>query len=190
MRNKILDIAEEMFRNKGYKAVNLSQIANSLGIKKPSLYYYFPNGKEEIFLEVNKRKIEYNNLGIIKAINEGQNIIDKLKGLVTWFTNQPPMRMTNLMFTDIANVSTETAEKIELIVFKLIFKPISDMLQDSISKNEITDKFSPETITGTILAAIEGSEFAPNIENPQVKNEMLHSALNILLWGIIPRKKE
>nr|MBC9201239.1 TetR/AcrR family transcriptional regulator [Paenibacillus sp. PL91] len=50
-RQNILDSASRLFFTKGYHATGLSQIINESKCPKGSLYYYFPNGKEELALE-------------------------------------------------------------------------------------------------------------------------------------------
>lgn len=42
----------DLFREKGFDGASLSDISESTGLGKSSLYHYFPDGKEEIALEV------------------------------------------------------------------------------------------------------------------------------------------
>jgi AcrR family transcriptional regulator len=46
----IYEVAERHFFAKQYNDVKLDNIANELGIKKPSLYYYFEN-KRDFFIK-------------------------------------------------------------------------------------------------------------------------------------------
>jgi AcrR family transcriptional regulator len=46
---RVLDVAEGLFIDRGYHAITLRDIADELGIKQASLYYHFPGGKEELF---------------------------------------------------------------------------------------------------------------------------------------------
>ncbi len=50
-REKILEAATELFHLKGYHATGLSQIIQESGAPKGSLYYHFPNGKEQLAFE-------------------------------------------------------------------------------------------------------------------------------------------
>lgn len=50
-REKILKTASEMFFSNGYHATGLNSILKRSESPKGSLYYYFPNGKEELALE-------------------------------------------------------------------------------------------------------------------------------------------
>jgi AcrR family transcriptional regulator len=53
-RERILDIALELFTTQGYDTTSLRDISARLGITKAALYYYFPR-KEDILLELHKR---------------------------------------------------------------------------------------------------------------------------------------
>jgi TetR/AcrR family transcriptional repressor of lmrAB and yxaGH operons len=50
-REKILTVASTLFQIKGFNATGLNEILKESGSPKGSLYYYFPNGKEELALE-------------------------------------------------------------------------------------------------------------------------------------------
>lgn len=51
MRQKVLDTAARLFRDKGYAATTMREVADRCGIRAASLYYHFP-AKEEILAEV------------------------------------------------------------------------------------------------------------------------------------------
>ena len=47
-RDQIIQTTCELIENQGYNATGLNQIVKESGAPKGSLYYYFPDGKEEI----------------------------------------------------------------------------------------------------------------------------------------------
>lgn len=49
-REKIITAASTLFQLKGYNATSINDILKESGTPKGSLYYYFPNGKEELAL--------------------------------------------------------------------------------------------------------------------------------------------
>ncbi len=51
---RILDAAEDLFAEKGYSATSLSDVADRVGIRSPSLYNHFRN-KEALYLAVLER---------------------------------------------------------------------------------------------------------------------------------------
>lgn len=50
-RQAILDAAERIFANVGYAAARLEDVAQEVGIRRPSIVYYFP-GKQQLYDEV------------------------------------------------------------------------------------------------------------------------------------------
>ena len=53
-RERILDVAQDLFTQHGYDKTSLRDIADRLGITKAALYYYFER-KEDILLELHLR---------------------------------------------------------------------------------------------------------------------------------------
>ena len=53
---RILDIAWELFQQKGYKGVTVDEICARCNLTKPTLYYYF-HDKEDLFLTVLQRQL-------------------------------------------------------------------------------------------------------------------------------------
>ena len=56
-RKRILDAALDVFSQHGYRGATLDQIADSAGISKPNILYYF-NGKEEIHVTLLNQLME------------------------------------------------------------------------------------------------------------------------------------
>lgn len=50
-RQSILDAAERVFADLGYAAARLEDVAQAVGIRRPSIVYYFP-GKQQLYDEV------------------------------------------------------------------------------------------------------------------------------------------
>ncbi|KFG91962.1 Transcriptional regulator, TetR family [Sphingobium herbicidovorans NBRC 16415] len=50
-RRQILDEAERIFADIGYAAARLDHVADAVGIRRPSIIYYFP-GKQQLYEEV------------------------------------------------------------------------------------------------------------------------------------------
>lgn len=51
-RDHILEVATRLFHLQGYHATGLNQILKESNTPKGSLYHYFPNGKEQLVIEV------------------------------------------------------------------------------------------------------------------------------------------
>jgi AcrR family transcriptional regulator len=69
MRERILDVALELFNEQGYEKTSLREIADRLGVTKAALYYHFER-KDQILLELHLR---------LHAL--GREVLDQLDGL-------------------------------------------------------------------------------------------------------------
>ena len=56
-RSKLLESAQKMFAEKGYKGTSVRMINRSIGLADGILYHYFPGGKKEIFKAVLRNHI-------------------------------------------------------------------------------------------------------------------------------------
>lgn len=72
-KRKFIETASRLFEVKGYNATGLNEILKESKAPKGSLYYYFPNGKEELAAESIKLA--------------GENIINNLKTTLDMFKN-------------------------------------------------------------------------------------------------------
>jgi AcrR family transcriptional regulator len=76
-REKILDVALELFTQNGYDKTSLRDIAERLGISKAALYYYFAR-KEDILLELHLRLHRFGTeaLDELEALPDGPQRAD------------------------------------------------------------------------------------------------------------------
>lgn len=80
-RKQILETASQLFFEKGYRQTSLSDIANTLGITGPALYYYFRQ-KEQILFEIRIHIID-TAIVRIRSILEGDSPPDvKLRAIL------------------------------------------------------------------------------------------------------------
>lgn len=63
---ELLDVATEVFYQKGYEGASLQEIADRIGILKGSLYYYIQS-KEDLLYEVIK-EVHEKGLAVVKAL--------------------------------------------------------------------------------------------------------------------------
>lgn len=93
--NLLIAAALERFSKQGFDAASLSQIAEDVGIKKPSIYAHFKS-KEDIYLKVMHLAVEHETQHIVACLNRGKNIKEALykhlKDMGDRFNNTSHMR--------------------------------------------------------------------------------------------------
>ncbi|MGO9957683.1 MAG: TetR/AcrR family transcriptional regulator [Solirubrobacteraceae bacterium] len=88
-RERILDIALELFADQGYDKTSLRDIAERLGTTKAALYYHFER-KQDILLELHLRlhALGREALEQLERLEDGQARADAWPGLVDHFIDQ------------------------------------------------------------------------------------------------------
>ena len=71
-KNTILQCALELFSEKGYEAVSVSEIVQRAGVTKPTLYYFF-DSKEGVFKAILDEKYEIFNKKLKSVCNYSPN---------------------------------------------------------------------------------------------------------------------
>lgn len=79
---RILDVAQDMVRNRGYSAFSYADIAQQVGIRKASIHYHFPS-KDELVKELVKRYRE----GMGKACDRITHSTTSLDQQIVQFAN-------------------------------------------------------------------------------------------------------
>ena len=79
MRERILDVALELFNEHGYEATSLREIAERLGVTKAALYYHFQS-KADILLELHLR---LHDLGG-GLLDELDSLSDEREAVAAW----------------------------------------------------------------------------------------------------------
>ena len=68
-RERLIKTASRLFQLQGYHATGLNQITKESGAPKGSLYYHFPDGKEQLAIE----SVQLTTAFVSKQIEEGLN---------------------------------------------------------------------------------------------------------------------
>lgn len=79
-RERILQTATRLFHMNGYHATGLNQIIKESGAPKGSLYYHFPDGKEQLASEAIER---FGAMVSANILEDTQNEADPLKAFQT-----------------------------------------------------------------------------------------------------------
>lgn len=77
MRDKIIEVANDLFLTFGFKSVTMDDIASKIGVSKKTIYKYFKN-KTELVNEVTNHTFETISCGIDEICNKNLNPIEEI----------------------------------------------------------------------------------------------------------------
>ncbi|MFP4151378.1 MAG: TetR/AcrR family transcriptional regulator [Alkalispirochaeta sp.] len=194
-RDRILDAAEELFRERGLHGVSLIDVAFAVGIRKPSLYHHFPAGKEELFLAVQDRM--FRRLGgaldkVLQDVRErtedGENLLaEGLRAASRWFLERPPLFLLSMMHHDMPGLGAEQRAELERSSYGVIMRPIVDLAMDARGRGDLRD-IDPHTIAGSFLSMLEGNTIASRAGLGAPLGLMMDASIDLLLYGATPRE--
>lgn len=181
---RVLDVAERLFMQRGYAAITLRDIAQALNMKQASLYYHFPGGKEQLFVTVVQRVLERYKVGINRALEaHGPDLRQQLMAIALWFAKQPPMNMLGLMHADIPALSQASQAELLGAVFTAMFAPIRNTFAAA-QQSGIIRAVDPEMITGAFLAIMDGISYRQAHSDEIAPEIMAKEMISVLLDGL------
>lgn len=180
-REALLDTAEQLFASRGYAAVTLKDIAKKLDIKQASLYYHFPGGKEDLFVEVMLRHLERRKQVLEQIIaTESANLESCLSKLASWLWDQPPLNALRIIRTDLPEISPQKAIQIEIAIGRCVITPVEQLF----TRYQSHLRGDPGFIAGMFLSGIEPLATVQQYGS-KTKDEMISELVNVLLYGAL-----
>jgi AcrR family transcriptional regulator len=149
-RQLILEVAEDLFTERGYRAVSIRDIAQKCEVTNAALYYHFPS-KEALFGEV----MEFHAAGMkshmSRAAESKKSFIKKAEAILSEYARITVDRRSPLFMLrrDAVNHrKTHTKEQFGRLIH-IMLEPLEDVLNDAISAGELRKPppgFSPASL--------------------------------------------
>lgn len=81
-KEEVLEKLTKVFREDGFDSATLARLSEGTGLKRASLYHYFPQGKEQMALEVLERANQkFENL-IVNPLRSSAPAVEKLRQMI------------------------------------------------------------------------------------------------------------
>ena len=186
---RVLDVAEGLFIDRGFNAITLRDIADELGIKQASLYYHFPGGKEELFMAMAARLFERHREGLAHALGDASHDLrDQLRAVAAWFSSQQPVKMLGMMHADMPSLSTDHTEQLAQMAHGALFRPIRNAFVAAADRGEIR-AMHPDLLAGSFLWLMDGLSYGQTRIGAPPRAAMAEDVISMLLDGLRPRQE-
>ncbi|PJI08616.1 MULTISPECIES: TetR/AcrR family transcriptional regulator [Clostridium] len=187
-KEKILESAAKLFQIKGYNATGLNEILKESGAPKGSLYYYFPNGKEELALEAIKLASEtiVNRLKI--TLSKYKDPREAIEALMNNIVND--LKIDNkLKDMSISLIALETYSSSELLRNACCeaFNILGDMYTKKLIENGFS-KCTAEDLGRFIQFTVEGAITVSVTENDPTALLTAGKQISVLLNSYLSSK--
>lgn len=184
---QILDSAEKLFSTRGYDSVRLSDITAAVGAKHSAIYYYAPEGKEQLYVQVMERSLNKHRHGMAAAVAAAApDLNQQLWAVADWLLDHPPLNVARMEQSDFPALSEANALKLSNMIFDSLRLPLRQALETAQQRGEIK-------VADVDLAALSFISLVESIHattNPFLvtrKRETVTAIINMLMQGWLPR---
>lgn len=183
-RQRVLDMAEELFMARGYSAVTLRDIANALDLKQASLYYHFPEGKEQLFVAVALRTFDRHRRGMEAAITGAEaDLRSRLAAVAAWFESQPPLNLLGMLHADMPALSSEQQFLLGERAYQSMFTPLRTIFTNAQKAGEARS-VHPDLLAGFFLTLMDSLNHAEGRPGAPTRQAMIAEVVTLMLDGV------
>ena len=195
-RQRIMEVAEDAFAYYGFSGASLQDIADRVGIKKASLFYYF-KGKEELYAEVIQRVFKALEGILFPTIYDessgyGEKIESLVGSLFDLLAEHP--NYARMMFRELLDNEERVAE-VSGMLFGPLFQAATDFLQAGVDDGHLKPldpmHYMLSNIGSITFYFVSGPLVEPHwrreLLSPQIlkerRREIIKYTLNAILTG-------
>lgn len=156
-REHILDIAENLFTEHGYKSASIREIARACGVTNAAIYYHFPD-KESLFVEVMQRHAENLRDRMAAAGAEIKSPREKLVAILGAYVNEIAEQRAPIFM-----IRKDMRRKIiikhgerHIHLMQSVSQPIVETLQLAQEASQIKSVPNAEEASGMLLGMLHG----------------------------------
>lgn len=182
-KEAVLDAAEQLFAARGYTSVTLKHVADKLGIKQASLYYHFPLGKEDLYVEVMLRHLEWRRVILERLVSQAEpNLRSCLLEVGVWLIQQLPLHVGRMLISDLPELSADNAARLEDAIYRCAFSPIDGIFIQY--RDRLKPQFQGDLgfVSGTFLCSLE-SLYTFKQYGSKTDLELTNDLIDLLLDG-------
>ncbi|ERI93789.1 transcriptional regulator, TetR family [Clostridiales bacterium oral taxon 876 str. F0540] len=187
-RDKIIEEAFLLFAQNGYEGTSLKDIAEKVGIKKPSIYSHF-SSKEVLFLVVLDKEIErfliYINhiVELIEGNNEEQRLFIFVESCIDYVREHEYVSSFWIGIMFFSKLSFYDEIRKRALGFRdRCVEIVSEIISDGIRKGTIIPKPMEELIY-SFMVLLQGT-FLTSFRNPRFSSEAMKKIFNVYWVGI------
>ncbi len=153
-RQRVIQVAEALFHQYGYRAVTMRHIAEAAGIRQASLYYHAPKGKEQLYKEATEDSLVRLQNELEQVITQADDDLSTLlANIADWFVGQSPLKLACVFASDMPAISPQTAQHLTHLAHQALFIPILNVLKTAQARGEIRS-VNAESATSLFLSMV------------------------------------
>lgn len=189
---RILDAARDLFMQRGYSDVSITDISKAAGVTKPTLYYHFAD-KEAVYAGMALRLLDDMHDDMARRIAAQSTTCERLVALTSMIFAIPggdTRLMRHEMFT---HLGADHQRRLAQAFYARLFQPITRLMAEAVERGDLAAQ-PPEELTMFFLSMVEGfREFAGAEARERPAGPMSSMTISperlvdLFLHGVAPR---
>ncbi len=185
-RRQILEAAEALFIERGFKGVSMKDVAEVVAITPAALYYHFPAGKEELFAETIRHFLQTMLERAFLAVDPTASFRERLTQLTRNVLTIPVDRLAPLLRD--AHEYLEDKPEFGRDLARDYTERMAAIFQEVIDAGEITAQIPAELLVtlhqGMCTALLTRRHFQPDEAQPGDENRLAEMLVAVFLDGV------
>ena len=152
-----IDTASSLFANQGYHATGISEILKESNAPKGSLYYYFPQGKEQLAQEALQKTAEKISTEILDVLAKASTPLEGLQQHLIYIAQkiEKDLFQPNVSISLIA-LETFSSNEIIRLECERTFQQIQNIYKNSFLKMDLQEEYA-DFLAMTMVMLTEGA---------------------------------
>lgn len=152
-----IDTASSLFANQGYHATGISEILKKSNAPKGSLYYYFPQGKEQLAQEALQKTAEKISTEILDVLAKTSTPLEGLQQHLIYIAQkiEKDLFQPNVSISLIA-LETFSSNEIIRLECERTFQQIQNIYKNSFLKMDLQEEYA-DFLAMTMVMLTEGA---------------------------------
>mgnify|MGYP003607071098 FL=1 len=152
-----IDTASSLFANQGYHATGISEILKKSNAPKGSLYYYFPQGKEQLAQEALQKTAEKISTEILAVLAKASTPLEGLQQHLIYIAQkiEKDLFQPNVSISLIA-LETFSSNEIIRLECERTFQQIQNIYKNSFLKMDLQKEYA-DFLAMTMVMLTEGA---------------------------------
>lgn len=152
-----IDTASSLFANQGYHATGISEILKKSNAPKGSLYYYFPQGKEQLTQEALQKTAEKISTEILDVLAKASTPLEGLQQHLIYIAQkiEKDLFQPNVSISLIA-LETFSSNEIIRLECERTFQQIQNIYKNSFLKMDLQEEYA-DFLAMTMVMLTEGA---------------------------------
>ena len=185
-REHILNIAEKLFTEHGYKSASIRAIASECGVTNAAIYYHFPD-KESLFVEVMQRHAENLREKMVQASANISLPREKIRAILNAYINAIAGQHAPAFMLHRDAKYLRKGPRCRGKLMHSISQPLVETLKSSQERGEIKKSPSADETAAILLGMLHGlaqQHRASGIEGRALSEDDIQKVVTLFWEGV------